>query len=106
MPIDILAIITPKPGKADRFEEAITKAAAAVKENEPGVLRYHVQRDNKGDDSTFFVLETYKDKAALDAHGKAPHFREFGRTLKKEGLVAGPPKVYFTKAVGGYASKL
>jgi hypothetical protein len=49
---------------------------------------------------------SYADKAALDAHGKAPHFKDFGRTLKKEDLVAGAPKLYFTRAVGGYASKL
>lgn len=103
MPIDIVAIITAKPGKGDRVQELLSKAAEEVKAKEPGVLRYHVNRA-KGDE--LIVLETYQDKAALDAHGKAEHFRNFGRALKKEDLVAGPPKVYITKAVGGYTSKL
>ncbi|KAF2280368.1 uncharacterized protein EI97DRAFT_464335 [Westerdykella ornata] len=106
MPIDILAIITPKPGKADRLAQVLTEAAANVKDKEPGVLRYHISRETKGDSSAFIILETYQDKAALDAHGKAEHFRNFGRQLKKEDLVAGPPKLYFTKPVGGYVSRL
>ncbi|KAF2703550.1 antibiotic biosynthesis monooxygenase-like protein [Pleomassaria siparia CBS 279.74] len=105
-PFDIIAIISPKPGKADRVQELLEKAAAAVQTNEPGVLRYSVQREVKGDAPVFIMLETYKDKDALGFHGASAHFKDLGRELKKEDLLAGPMKAYFTKEVGGYASKL
>jgi hypothetical protein len=74
-PFDVIAIIMPKPGKADRVhiphppsttspahskqvQELLTIAAKAVKENEPGTLRYHLQREVKGDAPTFVMLET------------------------------------------------
>ncbi|KAH7345880.1 antibiotic biosynthesis monooxygenase-like protein [Pyrenochaeta sp. MPI-SDFR-AT-0127] len=105
-PIDIIAIITPKPGKADRLGELLAAAAKDVKAKEPGVLRYHLQRETSGDSPAFIMLETYKDKAALGAHAKSEHFRSMGRQLKEEDLLAGPMKVMFTKEAGGYASKL
>jgi hypothetical protein len=77
MPIDVIALLTPKAGKADRVhppihspchtplsnrfsqvQELLTTAAAAVKEHEPGTLRYHVQRETKGDAPVFVMLET------------------------------------------------
>jgi len=48
----------------------------------------------------------YKDKAAIDAHAKSPGFKQMGKTMKEEDLLAGPMKVMFTKEAGGYASKL
>ncbi|CAN9468743.1 unnamed protein product [Alternaria alternata] len=86
-PFDVIAIITPKPGKADRVEELLTTAAKAVKANEPGTLRY-------------------ANKAALETHGKSEDFKKLGKTMKTEDLLAEPMKVLFTKEAGGYASKL
>ena len=106
MPIDVIALLTPKAGKADRVEQLLADAAAAVKEHEPGTLKYHVQRETKGDARAFVVLESYKDAAAIAAHGKTEHFKTLGRTMKKEELLAEPMKVLITKEVGGYASKL
>ncbi|KAJ4371973.1 hypothetical protein N0V83_003746 [Neocucurbitaria cava] len=105
-PFDIIAIISPKPGKADRVQELLTTAAQSVKEKEPGTLRYHLQRETNGDSPSFVMLETYKDKASLEIHGKSSYFKDLGRAFKKEDLLAGPMKVMFTKEVGGYASKL
>lgn len=100
------------------------QAAQAVKANEPGTLRYHLQRETKGDAPVFVMLETYllpppactaqlrltgisyKDQASIAAHAKSPDFKALGKTLKKEDLLAEPMKVIFTKEVGGYASKL
>ncbi|OSS49925.1 hypothetical protein B5807_06049 [Epicoccum nigrum] len=106
MTIDIVAIITPKAGKADRVEELLKQAAQSVKANEPGTLRYHLQRETKGDAPVFVMLETYKDQASIAAHAKSPDFKKMGKTLKEEDLLAAPMKVIFTKEVGGYASKL
>jgi quinol monooxygenase YgiN len=56
--IDIIAIITPAPGKADRVEQLLSETAAWVKANEPGTLKYHLQREASGDSPAFVMLET------------------------------------------------
>ncbi|KAF9699910.1 hypothetical protein EKO04_002544 [Ascochyta lentis] len=106
MTIDIVALISPKAGKADRVEELLLQAAKEVKANEPGTLKYHLQRETKGDAPVFIMLETYKDQASIAAHAKTDYFKTLGRTMKKEDLLAEPMKVIFTKEAGGYASKL
>lgn len=106
------------------MQEILTTAAKAVKANEPGTLRYHLQREVKGDAPIFILLETYilqllptlpepwltpnsyENQAAIEAHGKSEAFKTLGRTMKQEDLLAEPMKVLFTKAVGGYSSKL
>ncbi|KAF1842778.1 antibiotic biosynthesis monooxygenase-like protein [Cucurbitaria berberidis CBS 394.84] len=105
-PFDIIAIITPKSGKADRVEELLTIATKAVEANEPGALRYHLQREIKGDNPSFVMLETYKDQASLEAHAKSEHYQALSRAIKDEDLLAAPIKVMFTKEAGGYASRL
>ena len=75
-PLNIIALITPKAGKSDRVfcclvigaympyanrgqvEQLLKTAAQAVKEKEPGTLRYHLHRETKGDAPTFIMLET------------------------------------------------
>ncbi|KAG9188152.1 hypothetical protein G6011_02075 [Alternaria panax] len=105
-PFDVIAIITPKPGRADRVEELLKTAAKAVKANEPGTLRYHLHREVKGDAPTFVVLETYANKAAIETHAKSEYFKKLGKVMKTEDLLAEPTKVLFTKEAGGYSSKL
>jgi quinol monooxygenase YgiN len=41
-----------------KVEELILKAAESVKANEPGTLKYHLQREIQGDAPTFVMLET------------------------------------------------
>ena len=76
---DIIAIIQPKAGKADRVssvppkyhfslllyeinnlkvQELLKTTAEAVKTNEPGTLRYHLHRETKDDKPCFVMLET------------------------------------------------
>jgi quinol monooxygenase YgiN len=56
--VDIIAIITPAPGKADRVQQLLAETGEWVKANEPGTLRYHLQRETKGDSPVFVMLET------------------------------------------------
>jgi len=104
--LDIVAIITPAPGKADRVQELLSQTAEHVKANEPGTLRYHLQRQTSGETPTFVMLETYKDKASITAHGGSDAFKALGRALKKEALLGKPMEVLFTKSVAGFASRL
>ncbi|KAF2133074.1 hypothetical protein P153DRAFT_364295 [Dothidotthia symphoricarpi CBS 119687] len=106
MTIDVIALLTPNPGKADRVEELLTSAAASVKANEPGTLKYHLQRETKGEAPRFFVLETYEDKAALATHAKTEYFAALGKAIREEELLVKPMEVFVTRGVGGFESKL
>ena len=55
---------------------------------------------------TDLSLLRYADKAAQEAHVQTEYFKAMGLAFKNEGLLAEPPKLLVTKAVGGYASKL
>ena len=46
------------PKQWQQVEELLTQAAVTVKANEPGTLRYHLQKETKGDAPTFVMLET------------------------------------------------
>ncbi|EUC41709.1 hypothetical protein COCMIDRAFT_105447 [Bipolaris oryzae ATCC 44560] len=105
-PLEIVAIVQPKPGKVERVQELLTEAAKIVKETEPGVLRYHLHREIKGTTPRFVMLEKYENQAALDTHVKSDIGVRLGKTFKEEDLVESPMKVIFVKSVGGYASKL
>lgn len=59
-----------KPGQGLAFENHIAGMSRAV-ENEPGNVFYRAYRT--GDPTEFLLLEAYQDKAALEAHTKAPH---------------------------------
>ncbi len=47
MSLDLLAIISPKPGKTDRVVELLSQVSEYVKANEPGTLKYEIMRVNK-----------------------------------------------------------
>jgi len=104
--IEIIALLKPKPGKADRVQELLSNTAAYVQANEPGTTRYHLQREVRGDAPLLIMLETYKDKAALGIHGGSAAFKTLGRTMKEEDLLAEPMKVLFTKGTAGFESRL
>ncbi|KAK3061819.1 hypothetical protein LTS18_005813 [Coniosporium uncinatum] len=110
MPLDVVAIMHPAAGKADRLEELLSTNAKWVLENEPGVLKYHVQRQHKGikkgEEPKLIMLETYQDQPAFQSHGSSPTFKAFGKKLQEEKLLAKPFDVFVTKAVGGFVSRL
>ncbi|KAH6698990.1 hypothetical protein DL95DRAFT_355120 [Leptodontidium sp. 2 PMI_412] len=100
-PIDIVAIIVPKPGKADRIVELLTEVADYAKANEPGTLKYQVTRA-KGE---VIMIESYKDKAALGVHGSSETFKAFQKKMQDEDLQAAS-QLKILKNAGGYTSRL
>ena len=50
--------------------------------------------------------QSYKDKAAIGAHGSSDAFKAFQKTLKEEGLIEKPMQLKFVKEAGGFASRL
>ncbi|HTU68969.1 MAG TPA: putative quinol monooxygenase [Candidatus Baltobacteraceae bacterium] len=53
--------------------EAILRELREASRAEPGVLAFEVAR-SQDDPGAFALYEAYKDKAALEAHGKTEHF--------------------------------
>ena len=77
----IIAPIQIKPGFKDKFiEEMIADARGSVS-NEPGCLRFDIVQDG-GDPNRIWLYEVYKDEAAVQEHGKAPHYIRWEQAVK------------------------
>ena len=57
----------------DKFLAAAEDDSTCSVRDEPGCLRFDVLQDN-ADPDHFFFYEVYRDEAAFQAHGQAPHF--------------------------------
>ncbi|MGE0668747.1 MAG: putative quinol monooxygenase [Sphingomonadales bacterium] len=68
--IGIVAKLKVKPGKGPDFETHMTAMTDQVERNEVGNLFY---RGHRMAPDTFLVLELYRDREAVDAHGKSAH---------------------------------
>jgi (4S)-4-hydroxy-5-phosphonooxypentane-2,3-dione isomerase len=62
-----------KPEGRDRFLKAIEVDALGSEGDEPGCLRFNVLQDAQ-DPNVYYFYEAYRDEAALEAHGAAPHY--------------------------------
>ncbi|KAK7430052.1 hypothetical protein QQZ08_003443 [Neonectria magnoliae] len=107
-PIQLTAIITPKPGKAQRFLELFEACVQYVQANEPAVHRYELHKgvkDINDGKEQFVVLEgylpnlyliekrayikitsSYNDQAALDDHMRTPPVVAMLEAFEKEHL--------------------
>lgn len=82
----------------DAVEEAKKLALGIVADSraEEGCINYDVHQAI--DDPTIFVWhETWKDKAALDAHFEFPYFKEF--LAKVSEIAAEEPQITITKMI-------
>lgn len=69
---------TLKPGKIDRFFDAVRINAAASAADEPGCRKFDVMRDrDPARDNVITLYEIYDDDAAFAAHRESPHFKAF-----------------------------
>lgn len=89
MAIGIIARLSIQAGKNEEFERIFNELQAAVRANEPGNNFYACHRTD--DDTTYVVMEQYKDQAALEAHRGSDHFKTIGAKLG--GVMAGRPEL-------------
>jgi quinol monooxygenase YgiN len=94
--INVTATIAVKAGQGSVLEAAFAAVRPETLQ-EPGCLRYDLQRLRRSDDR-YLVLEAWESTAALKEHGSTEHFAEFGRSLAE--IVAGPPDVTVYEPVG------
>jgi quinol monooxygenase YgiN len=83
--IVVVATLPGRPEKRTEIAAALTKAAAASREEE-GCLSYAFTRDLE-DEDRYLSIETWSDAAALDAHFGTPHLLEL--LSQAEQLLAG-----------------
>ncbi|OJI87473.1 hypothetical protein ASPTUDRAFT_81002 [Aspergillus tubingensis CBS 134.48] len=95
---DIVAVLTPKPGKLDRVAELLTKLTACVKKNEPGVLSFHLYKDfdRETGQEELVLVEKYVNKEAYDLHAELPDFQAMHATFRAEELMAKPILIKIT----------
>ncbi|TVY32762.1 hypothetical protein LSUB1_G007884 [Lachnellula subtilissima] len=103
--IDLVAIISPKPGKTDRVVELLQEVAEYIKNNEHGTLIYNITRsfNKQAGVEEVIMIESYKDKAALLAHGSSKEFTAFQKKIQGEDLVSAPMQLKITKPAGGFS---
>jgi quinol monooxygenase YgiN len=77
---------------AERFDELTAVVVARIRTAEPGTLVYatHVVA---AEPLARVFYEVYRDRAAFDAHERAPHVVDFH--ARKDPLLAGAPRVEF-----------
>ncbi|GAQ46936.1 hypothetical protein ANI_1_3436014 [Aspergillus niger] len=114
---DIVAVLTPKPGKLDRVRypswcrqafglvaELLTKLTACVKKNEPGVLSFHLYKDfdRETGQEELVLVEKYVNKEAYDLHAELPDFQAMHATFRAEELMAKPILIKSVKPLVGF----
>lgn len=80
-PFVVLATITIKPGQVQRFVAAMDAQAVASR-NEAGVVDFRVFQSD-ADPLLFYSVESYRDKAAFEAHVKTPGTAKIMAVLKE-----------------------
>jgi len=96
MTIGVTAKLQVQAGKNQEFEAIFKQLTAAVHANEKGCLFYALHQSRE-DTQTYIVLEQYADEAALTAHGKTDHYRNFGKELA--GCMKGAPDITLMDSV-------
>lgn len=91
--IEVIAAFRAKPGKEDALREA-TLAIVEPTRKEAGCIQFVVLEDTSAP-GTFFIRESWKDQAALDAHFAEPYLQKLVELHKD--ILAEPLKLHTVK---------
>lgn len=69
--IGVIAKLRVKPGQEGAFARQVAGMSHTVETKEPGNVFYRGYRTENP--QAFVALEVYKDRAALEAHGRSAH---------------------------------
>ncbi len=75
-PVNVQAIIVPKPEFAEQVEQEMRTMVQRSREEE-GNLRYDLLRGEKGGVLRFHVQERYRDMKAVEAHRASAHYQAY-----------------------------
>lgn len=73
--ISIIAVLKARPGKTEVLRDAL-KALLLPTRQEPGNLDYALFQ-LRDEPETFYMRESWRDRAALEEHIALPHFQAF-----------------------------
>lgn len=88
--LNVVALLTAKPGSEDVVRDALSKLTSATREEE-GCLHYELHV-SAADPTVFVTVERWRSQDDLDAHLKTPHIAE-AMTVAGEHLAA-PPAIH------------
>ena len=78
-PPRITAILTARPGKGIELRDLLLTMAPFCRA-EPGNLRWNVWRD-QAQEGRYVLDESYRDRAAVEAHHQTPHYLQYLRQI-------------------------
>ena len=90
MSINVVAVITAKPGSEDAVREAMQGLVAPTRAEE-GCLSYDLS-ESVAAPGTFITVEEWSDPSDLDAHMATPHIQSALQVLGNE--LAAPPAIH------------
>ncbi|PJJ57177.1 quinol monooxygenase YgiN [Mumia flava] len=96
MTLNVVALLTTKPGSGPALEQAIAEVRSAMLAHD-GCLRYDLQRRRKSE-TEYVMIEAYETTDALRAHGSSDEFVALSAALGE--LLAAPPEVIVLDPVG------
>lgn len=106
MVLDIVAIVTPAPGKEARVEEILKELTGKVEQNEPEVAKYMAYKTQNAEGATEYVfVERYKEEATLEAHSQSEYFQAAGKKFGDEGLLSKGLTIYKMQPLSGFDSR-
>lgn len=74
-PIHLTVMMRVRRERVSSFREGL-RALIGPSRAEPGCVQYDANQDD-ADPTLFIMWETWRDRAALDEHGRMPHFAAF-----------------------------
>ncbi|KAG0649694.1 hypothetical protein D0Z07_3707 [Hyphodiscus hymeniophilus] len=105
--VDLVAILTPVPGKIDELIQGLAVLNKHVEDNEKDVLRYELFKQTNGPDGAecLVYIEVYKNKEALDAHRQSEVYAQVQKVGAETKVLAAPPDIKILEHVGGFGSR-
>ncbi|OCL14606.1 hypothetical protein AOQ84DRAFT_435553 [Glonium stellatum] len=98
--VNIVAIITPAPGKKELAQAALAELAQKVQENEPNCLQYQFFfHEETGE---FISIERFKNMAALEFHRQQPYLAELKERAIKDQSLAKPLDIRVLTPTSGF----
>ena len=109
MVFEIVAIVTSANGKEAELEELLKEVTSGVEKYEPDVekyLAYKVMGRRHTDRPTeFVVIERFKDEATFNTHVALEYFKDLGRRMGGQKLLAKPLNLMKVVRIAGFDSR-
>jgi quinol monooxygenase YgiN len=109
MVFEIVAIVTPANGKETELEALLKELTSGVWKHKPDVERYLAYkvtgRQHTDGPAEFVVVERFKDEATFDAHIALDYFKDIGRRMAEQQLLAKPLNLMKVVSIGGFDSR-